>query len=171
MDLVKLRTELTTDPLSRGYASMGDEDAARRLNVVDRPGDGSVTAFLAYMLVNKSRTNAGADLVATSMLGRLVIVAESSVGTNLFGSGTALTLDMRCSAIATLEVVRNPNVTALPFQGNALQAILTDLVSAGVMRNTDRTALISLSDGQRSRAAELVLGGAPTASDVADARR
>lgn len=36
MDLVALKSELTVDPLTRGYAGMGDAAAADRLNVVDR---------------------------------------------------------------------------------------------------------------------------------------
>lgn len=36
MDLQALKTELTTDPLSRGYSTMTDEQAAARLNVPDR---------------------------------------------------------------------------------------------------------------------------------------
>lgn len=34
--LQDLNTELTTDPLTRGYAAMGDEAAADRINVADR---------------------------------------------------------------------------------------------------------------------------------------
>lgn len=36
MDLQALKTELTTDPLTRGYGSMGDEEAANSLNAVNR---------------------------------------------------------------------------------------------------------------------------------------
>lgn len=36
MDLVTLKAELTNDPLTRGYSSMSDEQAANRLNVADR---------------------------------------------------------------------------------------------------------------------------------------
>lgn len=36
MDLVALKSELTTDPLSRGYSGMSDEQAADSLNAPDR---------------------------------------------------------------------------------------------------------------------------------------
>lgn len=36
MDLVALKAELTTDPLSRGYAAMSDEQAATNLNTPNR---------------------------------------------------------------------------------------------------------------------------------------
>lgn len=36
MDLAKLKTELTTDPLSRGYGSMSDEEASVSLNAPTR---------------------------------------------------------------------------------------------------------------------------------------
>ncbi len=35
-DIQALKTELTTDPLGRGYAGMGDQAAADSLNTVDR---------------------------------------------------------------------------------------------------------------------------------------
>lgn len=38
MDLAKLKTELTTDPLGRGYAGMADVEAADSLNRPDRTG-------------------------------------------------------------------------------------------------------------------------------------
>lgn len=37
MDLSALRTELTTDPLQRGYAGLTDAEAAANLNAVNRP--------------------------------------------------------------------------------------------------------------------------------------
>lgn len=37
-DLAKLKAELLTDPLGRGYAGMTDEQAAKSLNKPDRPG-------------------------------------------------------------------------------------------------------------------------------------
>jgi hypothetical protein len=36
MDLIKLRTELISDPLTRGYASMTDAQAAESLNTANR---------------------------------------------------------------------------------------------------------------------------------------
>jgi hypothetical protein len=36
MDLQALKTELTTDPLNRGYAALNDEQAAESLNKQDR---------------------------------------------------------------------------------------------------------------------------------------
>lgn len=36
MDLVALKSELTTDPLARGYSGLGDEAAANNLNTVNR---------------------------------------------------------------------------------------------------------------------------------------
>lgn len=38
MAIAGLKTELTNDPLARGYASMGDADAAISLNTANRPG-------------------------------------------------------------------------------------------------------------------------------------
>lgn len=38
LDLAALKAELTSDPLGRGYASLGDADCADILNAVNRPG-------------------------------------------------------------------------------------------------------------------------------------
>jgi hypothetical protein len=172
MNLVALKAELTTDPLSLGYAAMSDEQAANRLAVVDRPGDGAVSGLLLYLLTNKSRTNTGSDTVATSALGRVLIVSQAAIAANPFGANPTLpiTLDLKCSALAFLEILRNPSIGSLPFQSDALRAILTDLVASGAIRATDRAAMIAIGDNQQSRAAELGLG-VVTTSDVADARR
>jgi len=45
MNLQTLKTELTTDPLARGYAAMGDQEAAVSLNTNDRePERDDITA-------------------------------------------------------------------------------------------------------------------------------
>lgn len=169
INLAALKSELVTDPLARNYAALGDEAAAARINVVDRPFDGPVPQLFNYLLVNKNRSNAGTDIVTTSMLGRLVLCAGAAVGTSLFGSGTLQTLDMQCSALAMLEMVRNPNIASLPYHTPTMQQILTDLVNAQVMKAADRTAIIAFSNNHQSRAAELGLGSVTT-SDVAAAR-
>ncbi len=170
--LQTLSTELKTDPLARGYAAMLDDVAAARVAVVDRPGDGSVSAVLNYLLVNKSRTNTGTDVTATSMLGRLLVVSATAIGTDPFGASpaTPITLDLKCSALAFLEVCRNPNIRSLPYQTATLQQLLTDMVTAHVMKSNDTTAIVALSNNLQSRAAELGIP-TPTTSNVADARK
>lgn len=39
MEIVRLRDEIVTDPLARGYAGMSDVDVAASLNTVDRERD------------------------------------------------------------------------------------------------------------------------------------
>lgn len=171
INLVALKSELTQDPLGRNYAALGDEAAAVRINVIDRPFDGISAPMLTYLAVNKNRTNTGTDTVNTSMLGRLILAAGATIGTDPFGSGVLVTLDMKCSALALLEILRSDKLQALPFQTNTLQQLLTDMISVGVMKVADKTAIIALSDNRQSRASELNLGGVPTTSDVAAARR
>lgn len=173
IDLAKLKTELTTDPLARGYAAMGDEAAAVNLTtLIDRPADGSVKALLNYLLVNKNRTGDGTDTVTTSMLGRLILIGGAALASKPFGTTTAsfdVTLDYKCSALALLEIIRNPNIQTLPYQSSTLQVLLTDMINAGVMKAADKTAIIAMSNNLQSRAVELGLGGVTT-SDVARAR-
>lgn len=171
--LATLKTEITTNPLgiTPAYSTMGDEAAADRINVIDRPADGSVNGMLNYLLVNKSRDNTGTDTVATSMLGRLILASQTAVAANPFGAtGGAMTLDTKCSALAMLEIVRNPNVTTLPYQKSTLQQLLDDMVTAKVMKAADKAAIIALSNNLQSRASELGLPRV-TASDIADAKR
>lgn len=53
MDLAALKTELTTDPISRGYGSLSDEQAAESLNAPNRqPNRESLTGgMLAASIV------------------------------------------------------------------------------------------------------------------------
>lgn len=170
MDLQALKTELLAGHPGTGAYNADNEIAANQINAVNRPGDGSVSAMLNYLLVNKSRTNAGTDTVNTSMLGRLILASNAAVASDPFGSGTSITLDMKCSALALLEVARNPKINALPYQASTLQVLLTDMVNAGVMKAADRTAIIALSNNLQSRGSELGLGNV-SPSNVADARR
>lgn len=170
MDLVALKAELTAGHPGTGAYSAGDEAAANQINAVNRTGDGSVSAMLNYLLVNKSRTNTGTDTTTTSMLGRLILASSMAVASDPFGSGITLTLDMKCSALALLEVARNPKINALPYQASTLQVLLTDMVNAGVMKASDKTAIIALSNNLQSRGSELGFGNV-NPSNVADARR
>ncbi len=162
---------LSAELKSPAYTSLNDSDAADVLAVVNRPADGSVSAMLSYLLVNKNKSGTGSDTNTTSMLGRLIMVSNATVGTDPFGSTVNVTLDMKCSALALLEVVRNPKISALPYQTATLQQLLTDAIAANVMKAADRTALIALSNNLQSRWAELGLPGSPNPSDVASARK
>lgn len=157
---------LSTELKLPAYTGLSDTAAADALAVVNRPADGSVRGMLNYLLVNKNQTGTTGDTVPTSMLGRLVLASQGT----MLGT-TSQTLDTRCSALAMLEIVRNPGISTLPYQTNTLQQLLTDMVTAGVMKNPDKAAIIALSKNLQSKWSELGLPGQPNPSDVADARR
>lgn len=131
MDLAKLKTELTTDPIGRGYADMGDEAAAATFAVNDR---------------QPNRETLDSGLLAASL-----VLSEY----------TALTaaqkdyLRIACSA------------GVLPITAT-LKSELGDIFPQG---STTRANLLGLMKRPGNRADELNLGGVPTASDVANARR
>lgn len=172
MTSAQLQT-LSTELKLPAYAGLSDEDAANLLAVANRPADAGVDGLLRYLLLNKNKSNTGTDTVATSMLGRLIVASATAIGVDPFGASPAvpITLDMKCSALALLEVVRNPNIRSLPYQTTTLQQLLTDAVSANVMKAADKTALIALSNNLQSRWSELGLPGSPNPSSVADARK
>lgn len=96
MNLATLKTELTTDPLARGYAGMSDEAAAASLNAQDRtPSRDSLTGGELAASVVKAEYSAlsAADKAYFNMLVPsaslpLTATLKSELGT-LFSAGTA----------------------------------------------------------------------------------
>lgn len=133
MDLAKLKTELTTDPLSRGYATKTDEQAAATFAINDRqPNRDSLdTGLLAASLTRADLGNAAVTANDKDYL-RIVV----SAGT-------------------------------LPLTAT----IKTELGAIFPAGSTTRANLLALMKRPGNRAEELNLGGIPTASDVADAKR
>lgn len=132
MDLVKLKTELTTDPLGRGYAGMTDDEAAATFRINDRQ-------------VNRDALDGGLLVSALVRSEYNALVANDKNYVQLI-AGTA---------------------TPIPLTP-AFKAELGAIFPAG---SATRTALLALVKRAGNRADELGLGGMPTASDVADAKR
>lgn len=99
MAIAGLKTELTNDPLARGYASMGDADAAISLNTANRPG--SAINLTGDDLMNKvivwseveALTAAKRDTLAILLKAGNLDLTSGSKAVNylasLFGVGTA----------------------------------------------------------------------------------
>src|SRR4026209_126751 len=96
LQVVKTEITVTPNPAGRVYAGMTDQQISDSLTkVFDRPANGPVSSLLNDLLVNKSKTGAVGDNVATSMLGRLVIVANSALASDPLSAGLPLTLDWK----------------------------------------------------------------------------
>lgn len=150
MDLVALKSELTVDPLGRGYASMSDGAAADRINVSDRTGNVAITPqeLHAYFLFNGLWQG---------------VVNLSNNTTNASQQAAAIALIEICHWWQTIDL-GNPTVW------NGMGSLLTLLRQATVISSAQQSAIVALANKPRSRAEELGLG--PVSHlDVAAARR
>ena len=132
INLAALKTELTTDPLGRGYAVMTDEQAAASLALSDRQAD--------------------RDMLDSALLVASIVRAE-------YATLSANDKDY----VRLVGAVDGP----LPLTAN-LKTQLGAIFPAG---SATRANLVALLKRTGSRAEELNLGGSPTPSDVADAKR
>ena len=141
MDYQALKAELTSDPLTRGYASMSDEAAAASLNTVNRSvAQGVPVGTLHHELDNM--TNGSGVPVWEAIEGRKD--AQDAAGV---ASRAALRLR---GARADYPLV---NVGSTMFQGQ-----LNQLVFALILTQVQANALTALGQRAVSRAEELGLG-------------
>ena len=84
--ITTITTELTTDPLARGYSGMTTVQKTDSLNkTIDRPDSNSISAMFDYLINKNHRTNQDSDIQYTPIIGRLYHVAESAIGDDPFG--------------------------------------------------------------------------------------
>lgn len=131
MDLAKLKTEITTDPLGRGYAGMDDDAIAASLAVRDRQADRET-------------------LDAETLMGAL---DEAEYNALAARGKTYWGLLVQAGSVPLTAIVKTQLSALFPNPSNT------------------RTNVIALLKRTGSRAEELNLGGQPTASDVANAKR
>jgi len=171
MDYTVLASELTVDPLTRGYSAMTDAQAAADLNSTYRPAPNVIGEMLKYLINKKHRTNQGGDDTFSPIIGRLEHVARANDGDDPFGraSGGYAGLDVQhihaCSAF--LEVFRSQHLLEMAFDDADLPYGFVE--ASGAWSTTHTAALQALSANQISRAHEL---GLPelTETDVNRAR-
>ncbi|MCP4002180.1 MAG: hypothetical protein GY727_14820 [Gammaproteobacteria bacterium] len=162
MNITGLKTEIDTDPLTRGYVAMTDLQVADDMNLVNREAYGGIDGMLKYVVENMYRTNDSGDTTKTSILGRLVAVSESMVGADPFDSGHILTLSHIHAAKMFMYILNNTNVSTLDFVNTEVDGMVVSLNgaanNAGVWSIPDGNALKALSQNQQSRAQELGFG-------------
>lgn len=169
MDFFALKTEITTDPLTRGYSAMSDAEVAVDMNTAYRSAPGTLEAVFTYMMSTRTHTNQGTDTNASNgtpstLLGRLIMAAQAtSVPADPFGAGdTPLTRTLNSrglhSAKAFLFMLQAGLVANVDFTNTEQGDILQDLVNGGVMTATNRTDIIAISENANTRAQELGFG-------------
>lgn len=147
MNWQALKSELTADPLGRGYAGMSDEQAAAALNTRNRAKTCPIPSqeLLAWAGANNRR--------------RKLLLAAAD---------TSLPADLRNICEVALLMLQRDQVE-LDTNKSDRTAMLNALVAGGVLTTADRDALFALATKQVSRLDEL---GLPEvhAGDVAYAR-
>ncbi len=167
MDIAILKTEIDTDPLTRGYDVMSDLEVAGDMNLVNRAGDVTIADILKFlMLDNIYNLDTGDDTQDRSIWQRMkevaaiTIPASGSVA-NPWGATAATITEIRL--IKTQQLVDFFTLSAqgaLPFDisDSNFQSYLAGAQAAGCMSTDQETALLALADDLQSRGQELGLG-------------
>lgn len=156
IDISKLQTELVAGHPDTGTYNADNTLATAELNAVNRPAPASLSAIQRYFLLERKGSNGG-----VALFGRLVMVADSAVGTvDPLGDSVTMTLDHITAAKTMLEILRPGSGFSLDLNDIRFTAILDDLAASGakVIAPADKTALIAFSNNQQSRTIELNLG-------------
>ena len=159
MDYQALATELSIDPLTRGYSGMTDLQAADDLNTEYRPANNVIGAMMEYLVNKKHRTNQGGDDTFSPIIGRLYHVARSNGGDDPFSrAGTYTGLDIQhihaCQTFITL--FESAQLADLDFNDANLPWGFVE--ASGAWSTTHTSDMQALSDNQISRAQELDFG-------------
>lgn len=134
MDIEKLKSELTADPVSMGYAALSDADAAAAINLAD----------LAYTVPLNSRTS----LSWAMRTGRLWDIEKAT---------TTGTPAIQSIALGVKHLLGRSD-TEIDMGNSDHVAMIDGLVAAGVLDAADKAELVTMATSQRSRADELGLG-------------
>jgi hypothetical protein len=142
-DINLLRTEITTDPLGRGYAAMGDGQAAESLNTRNRSASKSipVQTLHAWFVFN----------------GKWPSIETTAAGT--VGTG-GLTANQKLAAQSFIEICHyfaDLDMKDSQYSSGIL-FVLDQFVERTIITSAQRTAVIALGSGLVSRAEELALG-------------
>ena len=171
MNYQDLASELTSDPLVRGYAAMTDEQAAVDLNTAYRPAVNVIGEMVNYLLNKKHRTNQGGDDTFSPIIGRLYHVARSNEGDDPLGRapGGYTGLDIQhvhaCQTFVCL--FESQHLLSMDFDDADLPYGYVE--ASGAWSTTHTDDLKSLSLNQITRGTELGLGEVK-AADITFAR-
>jgi len=134
MDIEKLKSELTVDPVSMGYAALSDADAAVAINLADRD----------YTVPLNSRTS----LSWAMRTGRLADIETAT---------TTGTPAIQAIALGVKHLLSRAD-TEIDMSDSDHVAMIDGLVAGGVLDAGNKAELVTMATSQRSRADELGLG-------------
>lgn len=177
-NLTALKTEIDTDPLTRGYAGMTDAQVAADINTVNRPDTVSIEEVLKFLILDNVHSTNGNDTQDRSLWQRMKeVVSLAEVPTSGTADPWGSTEIGNVSEIQQAKTHTLFDFFTLSAQGSLpvdltnsnFKVYLAGAQAAGCMSTAQETALLALSDNLQSRAQELVLGKVRTA-DVTAAR-
>lgn len=147
MDLAELQSELTVDPLGRGYAGMDAAQAAASLNTPNR------SRFIAISGPALLRwAAAGAD-VANNIPARIVRIKLASERAAPFDGLNFVAQGYAAAAVAAINASM-----PLSYDDATVRDMIAQLATDGVLTSGEADDLAALGTETISRAAELGLG-------------
>jgi len=180
VNIPTLKTEIDTDPLTRGYSGMTDIQVADDMNLVNRPDSIlAIEKIIKFLLLENTHKTDGTDTQDRSIWQRMKeVVALSTTptaaGSNPWGS-TAVGTITEIQQIKTHQLLE---LFTLSAQGNLnvdisdskFKVYLAGTQAAGCMSTAQETAFLALEDNLQSRGNELSLGNIRQ-GDVIEARK
>ena len=156
MSIEKLKAELFGANAAT-YAPLTDAEVADLLNTVNIPTTeaNNISRIYGYIFNKNHRTNQGSDTQYVPIIGRLVMVAESVLGSDPFGrgAGNEINLIQKTSCLALLELLRSPNSPSIDLTDSNFP--LGSVNGAGVISTAHKNDIEALSQATISRAHEL----------------
>jgi hypothetical protein len=145
MNLTTLATELTNDPLARGYSGMTAAQAAASLNTANRPSATTVLIPSAELLAWSG--GGASDDPAVKCRYERIQEAAGSHASNV----------VRGACLAALGMIERDD-TGLDLSKSDRVGMLDALVSGGVLTAGEKTEVVAMGTPLISRAQELGLG-------------
>ena len=161
IDYAQLKVDDAAGHPTTGAFNASASIAATEWNALNRDAPADIAAMFAYFVTERTQTGQGSDTVATSLLGRLHNVAAADVGSDPFARGTAsgqVKLEEKHAANMLLQLLltvgRGVEVLTTDTEFEAALDTLVGNANAAVMKSGDKTAILALTQSQRSYAAE-----------------
>ena len=163
-----IRTELDTDPLSRGVAYTGtDVAAAIDLNTKYRPNEIDIATLLKFLVLDNVHSTDGNDTQDRAIWQRMLEVRSLAVvpsaavanpwGSTAIGNVTEIRQVKTHQLVSWIELSAQGNLRINTADSN-FQVYVAGAQAAGCMSTAQETALNALSDDQQTRGEELGVG-------------
>ncbi len=175
--LQDLKSEITVDPLARGYSGMSDAAVSVDLKLVNRQGPVTIQRIIKFLMLDETHKTDGTDTQNRPIWRRMKEVVSLAVVPNggvsdPWGS-TSIGNISEIQQIKTHQLVDYFTASAqgnleIDLQDSKFQIYLAGAESAGCMSTTQKNNFLALVNNRQSRAQEL---GIPSSEgDIAFAR-